>query len=32
MQGKLQEALQPEVYPLLLEYEAAINDRTSLEH
>jgi|GEM_PF-2142586 len=32
LQGKWQEAIPPELYPLLLEYEGAINARTSLEH
>lgn len=32
LQGKLQEIIPPELYPLLLEYEGAINARTSLEH
>ncbi|PAD76377.1 hypothetical protein [Paenibacillus campinasensis] len=31
LQGKLQEVIPPELYPLLLEYEGAINERTSLE-
>src|SRR5690606_655442 len=32
LQGKLQETIPPDLYPLLLEYEGAINARTSLEH